>query len=52
LRDNAAAISVDYSVTAGGARITYATGESDLVAALHAWFDAQVGDHGSHATGG
>jgi hypothetical protein len=50
LRDSAGAITVDYTTTADGARITYTTGDSTLVTALHAWFDAQVSDHGDHAT--
>lgn len=50
LRDSAGRIDVDYADTPDGARITYATAEAALVTALHAWFDAQVSDHGSHAT--
>ena len=50
LRGSAGKISVDYAATADGARITYATGDSVLVTALHSWFDAQVSDHGAHAT--
>ncbi|WP_334625065.1 hypothetical protein [Micromonospora sp. CPCC 206061] len=50
LRDSAGRIDVVYTDTPDGARITYTTGDSALVTALHAWFDAQVSDHGSHAT--
>ena len=50
LRDSAGRIRVDYADTADGARITYTSGEPTLVTALHAWFDAQVGDHGAHVT--
>jgi alkylation response protein AidB-like acyl-CoA dehydrogenase len=32
-----------------GARITYMTGDPDLVVALHDWGVAQVTDHGDHA---
>jgi hypothetical protein len=52
LRAGARRIDVAYADTPDGARITYTTGETDLVTALHDWFDAQVGDHGSHANGG
>ena len=50
LRDSAGRIDVVYADTSDGARITYTTAETQLVTALHAWFDAQVTDHGSHAT--
>jgi hypothetical protein len=43
-------IAVRYSEVQNGAAITYATNEPSLVAAIHAWFKAQVSDHGSHAT--
>jgi hypothetical protein len=46
----AARISVRYADVPNGARITYATVEPALVAAIHAWFKAQVSDHGPHAT--
>ena len=52
LLDGAGKITVGYEATADGARITYTTSEDALVAALHAWFDAQVSDHGQHATQG
>jgi hypothetical protein len=52
LRDGAGRIGIEYTDTADGGRITYTTSEPALVEALHAWFDAQVGDHGSHATPG
>ena len=52
LRDSAGKIAVEYAETAGGGRIVYTAGDPALVGALHAWFDAQVGDHGAHATGG
>jgi hypothetical protein len=52
LRASAGKITVDYADTPDGARLTYTTTDAALVTALHAWFDAQVGDHGSHATPG
>lgn len=50
LRGHAGRITVEYAGTAEGGRITYTTTDPDLRAALHAWFDAQVSDHGAHAT--
>lgn len=50
LRTSAGRIDVVYADTPDGARITYTTDNAELVAALHAWFDAQVSDHGAHAT--
>jgi hypothetical protein len=50
LRDSTGRIDVTYADTTDGARITYSTTEAQLVTALHAWFDAQVSDHGGHAT--
>jgi hypothetical protein len=49
LHAGAARISVRYADVPHGARITYATRDLALVAALHAWFQAQVDDHGAHA---
>jgi hypothetical protein len=43
-------IAVRYSEVQNGAAITYTTNDPSLVSALHAWFKAQVSDHGSHAT--
>ena len=43
-------IKVRYADVRNGANITYTTNDSALVAALHAWFKAQVNDHGPHAT--
>jgi hypothetical protein len=45
-----ARISVRYADVPNGATITYATADPALVSAIHAWFKAQVSDHGSHAT--
>jgi hypothetical protein len=52
LRGSAGRIEISYEDTVDGGRITYTTPEPVLVSALHAWFDAQVGDHGSHAEHG
>ena len=52
LRAGAGSMTVDYADTAGGALITYTSPDAALVASLHAWIDAQVSDHGGHATHG
>lgn len=52
LRDGADRVTVTYAPTPDGARITYATADRALVTALHAWFDAQVTDHGPDAEHG
>jgi hypothetical protein len=43
-------ISVRYSELHDGAAITYSTTDPALIGAIHAWFKAQVSDHGAHAT--
>ncbi len=43
-------ITVRYADVANGAKITYASTDPALVSAIHAWFKAQVSDHGAHAT--
>jgi hypothetical protein len=45
-------IAIDYRDVDGGASLTYRTGNAALVAALHAWFDAQLSDHGADAMEG
>lgn len=52
LKGSAGRIEIAYAETPDGGRITYRTTDPALVTALHAWFDAQVSDHGAHATGG
>ena len=49
LRAGASHIAVTYADTGNGASITYASSDPALVAAIHAWFAAQVKDHGAHA---
>ncbi len=41
---------ITYSDLPDGAQIVYATADAELINALHNWFDAQVADHGAHAT--
>ncbi len=43
-------IEITYSDLPDGAQILYTTTDADLVDAIHSWFDAQVADHGQHAT--
>lgn len=52
LKKGAAAgrVTIAYQSLPNGARLTYATTDPDLVYALHVWFEAQLMDHGSHAT--
>lgn len=44
-------LTVAYETLPAGAQLTYTTTRRELVSALHTWFDAQLMDHGSHATG-
>lgn len=50
LRGHGGRITIDYVTSPAGARVTYTTSDTDLRDALHHWFDAQVSDHGQHAT--
>jgi hypothetical protein len=52
LRASAGRLAVAYRDITSGGQITFSTGDPALVAALHAWFDAQVSDHGQHAEHG
>lgn len=45
-------ISIDYRDVAGGAELVYRSADATLVDALHAWFDAQLSDHGADAMAG
>jgi hypothetical protein len=49
LQRGASDIAFAYADHPRGAAITYRTADTRLVAALHAWFDAQIADHGHHA---
>jgi len=44
-------LTITYSEIEDGAQILYTADDADLVDALHAWFEQQVNDHGSHAKG-
>ena len=43
-------LSVSYSDIENGGEIVYSSEEADVIIALHLWFQAQVTDHGDHAT--
>ncbi|RSM47568.1 aspartate carbamoyltransferase [Actinoplanes sp. ATCC 53533] len=51
LRAHGGRITIDYRTIPDGGRVTYTTSDAELRQALHHWFDAQVSDHGQHATG-
>lgn len=46
----AAQLTVSYDELADGAEISYVSDDPRVVIALHLWFQAQVVDHGEHAT--
>jgi hypothetical protein len=52
LRAGYADITVEYAPRPDGAQLSYTSDRPDLVAAIHAWFDRQVMDHGAHAEAG
>ncbi|WP_461087149.1 aspartate carbamoyltransferase [Streptomyces deserti] len=52
LQDGHDRIEVRFKERADGATLTYTTREPALADALHDWFEAQLGDHGSHAESG
>lgn len=52
LRAGLGRVAVAFAERPDGAGIRYTTADSALVAALHRWFDAQVSDHGRHASHG
>lgn len=45
-------VAVRYADVPEGGELRYRSDEPELVTALHAWFDAQVSDHGRHANHG
>ncbi|SNS52202.1 hypothetical protein SAMN06265795_103196 [Noviherbaspirillum humi] len=45
-------VQVDYREVTGGAELAYRTGDAQLVHTIHAWFDAQLSDHGHDAVEG
>lgn len=49
LREGYSQFMVAYSELPDGAQIRYTASDPTLVAAIHAWFAAQLSDHGGHA---
>jgi hypothetical protein len=45
-------LTVDYKEISNGAQLTYRSDKPELVAAIGAWFDAQLSDHGADAMQG
>ena len=43
-------IKITYTDVDSGAELNYVTSNTELVTALHVWFDAQVSDHGKDAS--
>ena len=51
LKSGAENIEVVYTPLPDGAQIRYTTKDPALLIAIHHWFDAQLSDHGRHASG-
>jgi hypothetical protein len=52
LRADYGQIEVVYTLLSDGAQIEYKAETPELITAIHVWFDAQLSDHGTHATDG
>jgi hypothetical protein len=50
LRQTASRLSIAYHELGDGAALTYSSEDATVIDAVHRWFDAQVSDHGSHAS--
>ncbi|MGI8722547.1 MAG: hypothetical protein ACR2JG_09995 [Geodermatophilaceae bacterium] len=46
------ALTMDHTTLPDGARVTFFSNDSDIVDALHDWFEAQLSDHGDDAEHG
>jgi hypothetical protein len=46
------ALAVSYVTVPGGAALEYRAADPAVVSSVHAWFAAQLRDHGAHATAG
>ncbi len=51
LADNVDRLEIRYSDIPLGGQIEYRSDDPQLIHAIHRWFEAQVSDHGEHATG-
>ena len=45
-------VTIRYRDVPGGTALDYRSDDAKLIEALHAWFDAQLSDHGKDATAG
>lgn len=52
LRTEYSKMTAAYTELPDGAKITYVSRDPSVIKALHAWFEAQLGDHGDHAERG
>jgi hypothetical protein len=52
LAEGASRLEIEYRDLSDGASLIYSSADGALVDAIHEWFDAQLSDHGSHATHG
>jgi len=43
-------LSLQYQDLSNGAEITYTAKKTELITAIHQWFDAQLSDHARHST--
>jgi hypothetical protein len=50
LQAGAGRIQVTYTALPNGGQIRYTTADAGLISPLHAWFSAQLADHGPHAS--
>lgn len=48
--ERASRLKIEYADLPDGAKITYASDDAALVGAIHDWFNAQVSNHGVHAS--
>lgn len=51
LATHSGGLDVVYADVPRGGEIRFTSADPALITALHEWFDAQLADHGSHATG-
>ena len=49
LKERYQEVEVDLLPHSEGATLTFSASDPEVVEAIHAWFDAQVSDHGEHA---
>lgn len=52
LRQRANDLQVRYTPLANGGQLEFISDAPEVIGAIHEWFDAQLSDHGAHATSG